>query len=97
MPKYIDLADALQARPDRIDEKRDDPTLALAAHWWNKAITAYEENLRSLTTYDSEMTMRGKWVYNSPEDNIPYCSECLMPQDMETNYCHSCGAKMEES
>lgn len=97
MPKYIDIADALLARPDRIDEERDDPTLALAAHWWNKAITAYEENLRSLPTCDPEMIRRGEWVYNSPDDIIPYCSECLMPQDMETNYCHSCGAKMEES
>ena len=35
----------------------------------------------------------GHWAYN-PGDNIPYCSECLMPQDSECNYCPSCGAKM---
>lgn len=37
----------------------------------------------------------GKWVYN-PGDNIPYCSECMMPQDSECNYCPSCGADMRE-
>ena len=36
----------------------------------------------------------GKWVYNAPDDNIPYCSECLMPQDTECNYCPSCGVQM---
>lgn len=36
----------------------------------------------------------GTWEYN-PGDNIPYCSNCMMPQDMPTRYCHSCGAKMD--
>jgi hypothetical protein len=36
---------------------------------------------------------RGKWEYN-PGDNIPYCSECMMPQDSECNYCPNCGADM---
>lgn len=43
---------------------------------------------------DVEPVRHGEWVYNSPEDNIPYCSECLMPQDSECNFCPSCGAKM---
>lgn len=43
---------------------------------------------------DVEPVRHGRWVYNSPEDNIPYCSECLMPQDSECNFCPSCGAKM---
>ena len=33
------------------------------------------------------------WEYN-PGGNVPYCSNCMMPQDMPTRYCHSCGAKM---
>jgi NADH pyrophosphatase NudC (nudix superfamily) len=44
---------------------------------------------------DVEPVRHGEWVYNSPEDNIPYCSECLMPQDSECNFCPSCGAKMD--
>ena len=37
--------------------------------------------------------VRGKWEYN-PGDNIPYCSECMMPQDSECNFCPNCGADM---
>lgn len=37
--------------------------------------------------------VHGKWVYNDG-DNIPYCSECMMPQDSECNFCPSCGADM---
>lgn len=44
---------------------------------------------------DIKPERRGRWVYNSPDDNIPYCSECLMPQDSECNYCPSCGAYMK--
>lgn len=45
---------------------------------------------------DVRPVVRGKWEYN-PGDNIPYCSECMMPQDSECNFCPNCGAKMEES
>ena len=36
----------------------------------------------------------GKWDKNHPDDNIVYCDQCYMPQDMPTPYCHSCGAEM---
>ena len=36
----------------------------------------------------------GKWVKNHQDDNIVYCDQCYMPQDMPTPFCHSCGAKM---
>lgn len=35
-----------------------------------------------------------RWEYN-PGGNVPYCSNCMMPQEYETNYCHDCGARME--
>lgn len=44
---------------------------------------------------DVREVKRGKWVYNDG-DNIPYCSECMMPQDSECNFCPSCGADMRE-
>ena len=37
----------------------------------------------------------GKWVKNHQNDNIVYCDQCYMPQDMPTLFCHSCGAKMD--
>ena len=36
----------------------------------------------------------GKWRKNNPDDNIVYCDQCYMPQDMPTPFCHSCGAEM---
>ena len=45
---------------------------------------------------DVQPVVRGKWEYN-PGDNIPYCSECMMPQDSECNFCPNCGAMMEEN
>ena len=36
----------------------------------------------------------GKWVKNHQNDNIVYCDQCYMPQDMPTLFCHSCGAEM---
>lgn len=36
----------------------------------------------------------GKWDKNHPNDNIVYCDQCYMPQDMPTPFCHSCGAEM---
>ena len=45
---------------------------------------------------DVRPVVRGKWVYNAPFDNIPYCSECLMPQGSECNFCPNCGADMRE-
>lgn len=51
--------------------------------------------LRSIPAADVTPVVHGRWVYNDG-DNIPYCSECMMPQDTECNYCPSCGAKMDE-
>ena len=44
---------------------------------------------------DVRPVVRGKWEYN-PGDNIPYCSECMMPQDSECNFCPNCGADIRE-
>lgn len=48
-----------------------------------------------LPAADVRPVRRGKWEYN-PGDNIPYCSECMMPQDGELNFCPNCGADMRE-
>ena len=52
--------------------------------------------LRDLPAADVRPVVRGKWEYN-PGDNIPYCSECMMPQDSECNFCPNCGADMRQA
>ncbi len=37
---------------------------------------------------------KGEWELNAPDDFIVYCSECMMPQDLPSNFCPSCGADM---
>ena len=37
----------------------------------------------------------GRWDKNWSGDNIVYCDQCYMPQDMPTPYCPSCGAIMD--
>jgi hypothetical protein len=51
--------------------------------------------LSHIPAADVAPVRHGTWVYN-PGDNIPYCSECMMPQDSECNFCPNCGAMMEK-
>ena len=53
------------------------------------------DDLDDFPAADVRPVQRGKWEYN-PGDNIPYCSECMMPQDSECNFCPNCGADMRE-
>lgn len=55
----------------------------------HNALEAFNE----IPAADVRPVRRGKWEYNSG-DNIPYCSECMMPQDSECNFCPNCGADM---
>lgn len=38
----------------------------------------------------------GRWENNGPNDDVVYCNQCMMPQDMPTTYCHHCFAEMED-
>lgn len=44
---------------------------------------------------DVSPVKHGRWDKNHPEDNIVYCDQCYIPQDMPTPFCHNCGAKMD--
>ena len=44
---------------------------------------------------DAVEVVHGRWDKNWSEDNIVYCNQCYMAQDMPTPYCHSCGAQMD--
>lgn len=59
-----------------------------------KELQAHLDFVRNMPAADVWPVVRGEWVYNSPEDNTPYCSECLIPQDSECNFCPNCGADM---
>lgn len=37
----------------------------------------------------------GRWESNGPDDIVVYCSQCMMPQDAPSNYCPSCGCRMD--
>lgn len=61
---------------------------------YNAAIDTARSKIREVDTIDSVPVVHGRWVYN-PGGYIPYCNQCGMSQDVPTNYCHDCGAKMD--
>ena len=55
-------------------------------------LQAENEKLRA----ELEQVRHGSWERNSPDDIVVYCSQCMMPQDAPSNYCPSCGARMDK-
>ena len=51
--------------------------------------------LKKQPTVDAVEVVHGRWDKNWSGDNIVYCDQCYMPQDVPTPYCASCGAKMD--
>ena len=60
-----------------------------------RAIKRAAKIVANFPAADVRPVVRGRWKYNLG-DNIPYCSECMMPQDSECNFCPNCGADMRE-
>ena len=63
---------------------------------WSEDVIYLSEavnGIAAIPAADVRSVVWGKWVYNDG-DNIPYCSECMMPQDGECNFCPKCGADM---
>ena len=52
--------------------------------------------LRPISREQVEKVWRGEWDSNGPRDIVVYCKQCMMPQDIDTNFCHSCGAAMTD-
>lgn len=52
--------------------------------------------LRPVSRERVEKVWRGEWDSNGPRDIVVYCKQCMMPQDIDTNFCHSCGAAMTD-
>jgi hypothetical protein len=98
MPEFIEREAAIEA----VKKERDytGKFTFEEEHAWavgfHQGITFALSDIAVIPAADVRPVVRGKWEYN-PGDNIPYCSECMMPQDSECNYCPNCGARMEES
>lgn len=56
--------------------------------------TSQFEALMDIPAADVRPVVRGKWEYNGPDENVPYCSNCMLPSDEETRFCAGCGADM---
>ena len=87
---YIELEKACAAL--RAQEKADEECWIPAGRRFDsrRACAA----ISSVPYADVAPVIHASWAYNDG-DYIPYCTNCMMPQDMETPYCHSCGARME--
>ena len=85
--KYIELEAAISSLDELEKTSHHNSVL------WPDHVEECREALRSIPATDVQPVRKGRWEYN-PGDNIPYCSECMMPQDTECNFCPSCGADM---
>ncbi len=85
--KYIELEAAISSLDELEKTSHHNSVL------WPDHVEECREALRSIPAADVQPVRKGRWEYN-PGDNIPYCSECMMPQDTECNFCPSCGADM---
>ena len=64
----------------------------LKAGWDLETATLFVNNIPDA---DVAPVVHGRWDKNAEGDNIVYCDQCLMPQDMPTPYCPNCGARMD--
>ena len=96
MSDYISRESAIKALRDLRKQFsiEEDENKAFNLGLFQGIIFASKE-IKAIPAADVRPVVRGKWEYN-PGDNIPYCSECMMPQDSECNFCPNCGADMRE-
>lgn len=94
--KYIKLDDAIQAaRPEGLNENRDEEDLALYAKAWNDCIHTYVANLCELPAANVREVVRGHYAkFRTPFTAV--CSECGRSLDITWDFCPKCGAVMRE-
>lgn len=72
MKQYINLNDAIQAaRPEGLNENRDDKELAIYAKGWNACLHTYVDNLCELPTIDVQIEQK-KEYQSEPDGNHEY-------------------------
>jgi len=109
MDECIRRDEALKARPELLIEDRDDPTIALAARWWNKAVKEYEANISKIPAMQVLIekgkvgpVIEAEWIEHEDDSIGQYweCSHChvsfcLIEGDMYYKRCPECGAVMK--
>lgn len=60
-----------------------------------KVVLLSVKSMLNRLSEEVDICNHGKWELNDPKDDIVYCNQCMMPSDVPTNYCHSCGARMD--
>lgn len=97
--EYIKLNDAIQAaRPEGLNENRDDKELALYAKGWNACMHTYVESLCELPAADVRPVVNGEWRRTTK--NLSACSACgncvLTDRTGGYFFCPNCGADMRK-
>lgn len=83
---------------DFLTEQLDDHVTGVYIKGRNNGINIARSALhnREITpAADVAPVVHGRWDMNAEGDNIVYCNQCAIPQDMPTPYCPHCGARMD--
>lgn len=62
-----------------------------------KATGALRIAVNRITELEARLPKDGEWALGIDADGDPviYCTNCMMPTNVKTNYCPDCGAKMK--
>ena len=97
---FITRINALQAKPEFLNENNEDKEKALYAKGWNACNKEYIVNLLDIPAEDVYPVREGEWI--TPPKNRDYahlvdfyeCPFCGYIEDCLVNFCPNCGAKM---
>lgn len=97
---FITRINALQARPEFLNENNEDKEKALYAKGWNACLNEYFDNLLDIPVEYVQPVREGEWI--TPPKNKDYahlvdfyeCPFCGYVEDCFVNFCPNCGAKM---
>lgn len=92
MSDYISREAAIECvRAYRVDAK------SKTYEMYNDGIDTAISALSFIPAADVREVVRGRWTENvPPRDKRPRCSVCGELNPWKSNYCPSCGSKMEE-
>lgn len=104
MNNFITRINALQAKPEFLNENNEDKEKALYAKGWNACNKEYINNLRDIPTENVRPVEEGVWIIHVsdlfPADSTIECNQCHAQQSIwidDDNFCPNCGAKMVDA
>ena len=89
--RLIDANDALE----RLEKAEEEMMVVSMVGCKAVPMHGVVEFIKTRPTVDAVEVVHGRWDKNWSGDNIVYCNQCYMPQDVPTPYCAGCGAKMD--